>query len=265
MSIIASKQVYHINSRTRVSGSNEDFYYKIPLPAQNSFNRVCVLEISIPKSYYLIQEGQNSFEIHENGILVKTITIPPGNYNLRSLMSFLNNDFPADYTVGFPDSRIEADTGKFIFSCPIGVASSFVFTSSLHEVLGFEENSTNYFVDDLLQSTNVVNLNRETTLFLHSDMADNNSDDILIDVFSSGNPNFSTISRTVQNIEAYSRKLTHNTSNIYHFRLTDEDGQTIGLNGQHMLITLLVYEENPVYRMVNGMIKYSLLNSKTLT
>lgn len=241
---------------------NEDFSYKIPLPPQNNFNRVCVLEVSIPKSYYLIQNGFNTFEIHENGILAYTITIPEGNYNLRSLMSFLNNDLPADYSIGFPDSRIESDDGKFIFSCPTGVAASFVFTSNLHEVLGFEENSTNYFIDDLLQSSNVINLNRETTLFIHSDMSDNGSDDVLIDVFSSGNPNYSTISRTVQNVEAYSRVLTHNTSNIYHFRLTDEDGRTVRLNGQHMLITLLVYQEQPIYRMLNGMIKYSLLKER---
>lgn len=40
-------------------------------------------KVCIPKSYYLVQSPHNTFTLQEEGINT-TMTLPPGNYNLKS-------------------------------------------------------------------------------------------------------------------------------------------------------------------------------------
>ena len=252
--MIASKKIFHINSSNRLHGTSSDFDIKIDLPKNNEFNRVCVMDISIPKSYYMVSQGSNTFEIENN-----VISVPPGNYSRKSFQTTLNLLLPEGYTVSYNNTNLEPDIGKFLFSGISETNLSFPSTSRLYELMGFGRESINRFIEGQLISTNVCNLQQESTLFLHSNLGSNDDNDILLEVFSMANPAFSTISLQVSDIEAHSRVLTTRNNNNYRFSLQDENGYPIDLNGLNYVFTLLVYQQEPVYRMIRGLIKYNLL------
>tara|TARA_R110000772_G_scaffold4999_2_gene17734 strand:+ start:477 stop:1310 length:834 start_codon:yes stop_codon:yes gene_type:complete len=269
--MIKSQQIVHINSAFRTSGTDSDFEIKIPLKKNNKFTHVAVLSCSIPKSYYLIPLGENTFIIEENGVQT-TVTIPPGNYSITSFIYVLNNLFTgglSHYSVSFPDSKTEAQTGKMKFSHvnAQGHTSCFIFQNDhLSEVMGFRRGSTNEFVHvgntSTLISTNVCNFQKESTLFLHSDLASNGGeDDILLELFASGNPDLSNINfENRGNLEEHSKVLKNGLSNSFRFHLSDEYREGIELNGINMLITLCFYEKESINRLMTGFIKFVTLH-----
>ena len=59
------KKVVYVNSRERLSGDNSDFSYKINFPDENKYTKVSLIDISIPKSYYMVNNGKNQFTRNE--------------------------------------------------------------------------------------------------------------------------------------------------------------------------------------------------------
>jgi len=266
MSLIKSQQIVHINSAFRSAGTDSRFDISIPLKKNNSFTHVAVLSASIPKSYYLIGQNENTFIIRENAVDY-TITLPVGNYTITSLIYVLNNLFTGDtshYTVSFPDGKTSPQTGKLTFTHNnTHHSSALVFENDhLAEVLGFARGSTNPFIisgnTSTLVSHNVCNFQKESTIFLHSSCCSNGGeDDILLELFASGNPDLSNINfESSGNLEEHSKILKDSQSNNYSFYLTDEFGQGINLNGINMLITLCFYEKNQISSLTTGFIKY---------
>tara|TARA_R110000868_G_scaffold230985_2_gene484276 strand:- start:472 stop:1350 length:879 start_codon:yes stop_codon:yes gene_type:complete len=266
MSLIRNQQIVHINSAFRTLGTDSRFDINIPLQKNNNFTHIAVLSASIPKSYYLIAEGENSFIIRENTVDY-TITLPVGNYTITSLIYTLNVLFTGDtshYSVTFPDGKTSAQTGKMTFSHNnVHHDSAFIFNNNhLPEVLGFVRGSTNDFITSgntsKLTSTNVCNFQRESTIFLHSSCCSNGGqDDILLELFASGNPDLSNINfESSGNLEPHSKILKDSQSNNYSFYITDEYRDDIFLNGVNMLITLCFYEKNKISALTTGFIKY---------
>ena len=269
MSLIKSQQIIHINSAFRNSGTDSDFTYTIPIKPDNEFTHCAVISVSIPKSYYLIPDGENTFIVRENDDPQndEIVTIPPGNYNITSFIYVLNNLFTGSlshYSVSFPDSKTEAQTGKMTFSHNNAHhSSSFIFQNNhLPEVMGFARGSTNNFTlhnnTSTLVSTNVCNFQRESTIFLHSDIGSNGGqDDILLELFASGNADLSNINfENNGNLEEHSKLLTNNLTNNVRFSLSDEFRSGIELNGINMLITLCFYQKEDINRLLTGFIKY---------
>lgn len=77
-----SQRIYYVNTQFKKSGSNQDFTYQFQIPQAEEYDRVVVLNASIPNTFYLIQENINTFTLRENGVDV-AITIPPGNYSAK--------------------------------------------------------------------------------------------------------------------------------------------------------------------------------------
>ena len=69
----------YVNSRNRLDGTDSDFSYNVKFPPGLDVDHVTVLNALIPKSYYLIQLGHNTFDLQEGNSIV-TIPIPVGNY-----------------------------------------------------------------------------------------------------------------------------------------------------------------------------------------
>lgn len=268
MSLIKSQQIIHINSKFRESGTDDSFTTRINLKKNNNFDHVAVLSCSIPKSYYLVPLGENTFVNRENGN-DNIITIPEGNYSITSFLYVLNNTIftgmLSQYSATFPDSK-QPQTGKLTFTNTNNTASTFIFENNhLPEIFGFERGSSNTFTigqnSSSLVSKNVCNFNKESTLFLRSDLCSNGGeDDILLELFCSSNPDYSTINfDNSGNLEEHSKKLVGGLSNIFNFTLTDEYGSRINLNGINMLITLCFYEKNNIDNLITGYIKYKTL------
>jgi len=112
----------YINSRDRISGTDENFSYNIQFPEGFDFTHVVCLNALIPKSYYLIQSGgvENIFYLQEN-LTTVTISVPIGSYLLSAFKTvigtLLTNASPngLTYTLSYP-SLAGADTGKWTYT-----------------------------------------------------------------------------------------------------------------------------------------------------
>jgi len=265
MSLIGEKKIFYINSRRRSGGTDSDFHYVLDLPPKYSYDRVCVLQMMIPKSYYAIASGSNTFILEENGVQF-TVTIDEGSYSRKSfqtrLQTLLNNAGNYTYSISYPTTSSNADTAKYTFTVSNngGVQPKFIFSdNNVADAMGFARSSTNTFSGDSLTSSYVINLQKENTLFLHSDICSNSTDNVLQEVFAaSGDPSFSNIHYECIDVEAYSKELTSNTTNSYRFYLSDEDGNKIDLQGQNMVITLLLYKKNTIYDMIKKFLKLNI-------
>jgi len=86
----------------------------------------------------------------------------------------------------------------------------------------------------------------------------NGNDNILQEIYTSGDPNFSSIVFQNNNLEATCKELTTNKNNIYQFWLTNEDNEEMKLNGQNVVLSLVLFRRNNIYDMIKGFIKYLL-------
>jgi hypothetical protein len=257
-------QIYYINSYNRLSGTNSNFSYLLPNINEGA-NRVVVLSASIPKSYYLIQSPYNTFQVIENGITY-LITVPPGNYNRKSLVivvqALLNNELEYTYAITYPSVNSQADDGKYTYTVSnnLGDQPIFLFNTindDLHEALGFNADSSNYFVENQLKSSNVIKLSLEDSIFLHSDLCQNTAgNNILQTVFTTANPTFSSILFENKSPGFNNKSLTTNRNNVYNFYLTDENNTPLDLNGQNFVISICIYRERDIYSLLKSFFSY---------
>ena len=265
MSLISHKKIYYINFLNRVSGTDSNFNYIIPYYVEDDFDYVAVLQCTVPKTFYLVQANLNTFTLTE-GTFNATITIPVGNYTRRAIQNTIQSLLNAassgiTYTVNWPGVNV-ADTGKFTFTCTNfgGIQPILTFNSVIAEVIGFDDNSVNQFSNFTLVSTNVINLQLNSILYLHSDICTNSgNDDILQEIFTAaGNATYANIHFENYDLEAYSKPLVSKAKTLYYFFLTDVEGNEINLNGINMDITLILYKKNDIDNWQRNFIKYQL-------
>jgi hypothetical protein len=174
------------------------------------------------------------------------LTFPAGNYSRTSLGEMMISLFNAAIApaVLVITTSSPFDDGKYYFHVN-GTANppQFIFdTTSMWEQIGFDPGSTNVFDGGFnLVAPNVMNLQHEATLFIHSDIcqAQNN---ILAAVYTQATPTYAYITYQVGDVQGFSLPLSSNNNNVYHFQLTSERGEAINLNGVNMLLTLFLYE-----------------------
>ena len=264
---ISSKQIFYIDSAQRIpttGSSTSNFSYKFNIDPNTNFDRVVVLDLSIPTSYYLVQSGQNTFILEEMGVQV-VITVSVGNYSRSAfgstITTLLNTNSPNawTYNISKSNSITGPETGKFHYSVT-GNSSQpiFIFGSYLYEQFGLNANSTNTFSSNVLDSTNVVSFSKETTLYLHSDICQSNSDNILQQVYSSGEVDYSFIHFANTNPYEYSKPL-NTSSDTFTFYLTDESDNLIDLNGINMNMTILMYKESIINNLLEKFITLKVL------
>ncbi|GAM27969.1 hypothetical protein SAMD00019534_111450 [Acytostelium subglobosum LB1] len=137
---------------------------------------------------------------------------------------------------------------------------SLIFNDAdLFHHLGFNQDSINRFDGGELTSTNVIDLQIENILYIHSDLCSNGSDDVLQEVCTAGVPDFAYVNWTNHNLEAYSKQLVSKTKKTFYIYLTDKDGVEIFLNGVDMNLTLILYRRNDIYELTRGYINYLLV------
>ena len=201
MSFVTNYHYVYVNSRDRLAGTDENFTYLINFPTGFDFTHVVVLNILIPKSYYLIQAGQleNIFQLSENGVMV-TIAVPIGSYLLNAFKKTVGALLTAaspnglTYTLTYPNLN-GPDTGKWTYHQTNGaIQSSIICNQHLYEPLGFLGGSTNNFIGQDLISSCVIKLQSEDRILLHSNIAANpTNDDVLISINSTTSINYSSI------------------------------------------------------------------------
>jgi hypothetical protein len=273
MSYYTQKQLFYIDSHKRTNGSDSKFSYILDVDPNVDFTDVVLLSASIPLSYYIVDNNNNTFTITENlgaGDLVRILTLPIGNYNrisfARVLTSVLNdNSNTYIYTISYENINREQDTGKYYFLWSNSNISAeepiFAFSHNrMYEICGFNANSSNTFSSNALVSTNRTNFRPESTLNIHSNICQNRNNNILQNIISSGDSNYTYIVFHNLHPDEYSKEFVQTKSNTYDFELTDEDYNPIDLNGLNFTACLLLFKRNiNITELIKGFIKLKTL------
>lgn len=260
MSGIQTSRIYYINSQNRISGSDSNFSYLIPIDDQ--YTHVCVLQASIPMSFYLVRNGYNTFILNEKGTDI-LVTIPEGNYNYNNFMTTFKNALNnASLNHWSYDITFNNQTAKYTYNVTNNDAQpSFQFNNHLSQQSGFQEGTLYTFSNNILESVNVLNFIPESTIFIQSDIVLNQDKSILQEIYSNNTIPLSNIVYNLStNVQTYAKKLKTNASNIFHFSINDEKANELYLNGQAVLITLLLYKEDITGDMIKKYIKYRLMD-----
>lgn len=207
-----NKMIFYINSNDRESGTHGNFTIRLNYPPGVDFDRAVILDASIKRSWYLIEEGKNTFTLIENNIEVP-IAIPEGNYSFTSfryvLENLLNTYSPHhwSYNIAIPNTATGPSTAKYTYTCT-GGNPAFKFDNYIYEQMGFLKSSVNYFVDGELISVNPVYFNRDV-IHIHCDMIGDDKSNILQTLSAKGS-DFSSINYQCTDIDANSKKVVKN-------------------------------------------------------
>jgi hypothetical protein len=253
----SSPVVISFNSKDRISGTNNSFVSAPIDIGINKFDSVCLVSASIPKSFYNMPSGYNTFSLRE--ITTRTITIPVGNYNKNNLITVLatqlNTGAPVGwiYTVSYP-ANTGADTFKLTFAVTGngGTQPRFTFqtTTSPFRQLGFDEGSVNDFVANSLVSTNAINLSYILRAFIKSNICRNAQDGILEELLNIGSfPSLSVMYYQQFNFDMNTREYNSDFTNSWQFTLVDGFDQIIELNGISWAFSLVFYQRNNTHEL----------------
>ena len=59
--------IFYIDSQHNTSGTSGQFSVSFNMPPNNFYNRIVVMQVSIPKSFYLIRSPNNTIQLYEPG------------------------------------------------------------------------------------------------------------------------------------------------------------------------------------------------------
>lgn len=250
--------VFIIDSNHRINGDESDFTFMLDIPKDRKYDNVVVLGASIPKSFYIVSENHNEFDLEEDGLLT-TIRMPLGNYSIDVFMDILKPILDAGsialghnyvYTISTPeDGSIlnSPSTGKLTFSVSNngGIQPSIICNSThdIYQQLGFRINSVNTFIADTITSSTVVRFQKNKIVYIKSDIV-NQKDGILQEVYSHNTTDYSYIIYQCTNVELNSRKINNHSNNTYKFTLVDNDDLIVNLNGINIVFTICLYKKN---------------------
>ena len=252
MSIIHGEPlIYYINSdnRTNTNDISSAFSIKIEMPVNHNYDHMCLLNASIPKSYYMIEKGYNTFYIQELGISY-LVSLNIGNYSkniwlveiARALNAATSHNVLWVYTVSF-----NTIIGKIIYSVSGNTGQPSIITSdNLYEQLGLNKNSLTTFTSNTLTSTNVMKLQLEDCLKIVCDGVSSsiaNNSGILQDVLVN-TQDYSAITFQQYSIDLNSRRLQPTKNNVFRFSICNENLRVIDLNGLNVNYTVLFYKKD---------------------
>jgi len=251
-------QIVSFNSKDRISGINSSFQSTPVDLGLNKYDSVSLMTASIPKSYYNVPSGYNTFTLTEKGVDT-TITIPVGSYNKINLASVLSTLLTAGsvtlgnnwtYIVSNPSPTV-ADTFKFTFTVSNNGAFQPTITmtsTSPFRQLGFEQSTSYPFVANVLVSVNAINLAYVLRMFIKSTICDTATNGVLAEILSVGSfaPQ-SVIFYQEFNIDLNTRAFNATNINSWEFSIVDSYGQLIDFLGIPWAFTLVFYKRNDTH------------------
>ena len=240
-----------VESTLRLSGSTADFVYRIPALLSGGYDRVCLEQAHIPKSWYLCPAG-NSFVFIEDGVET-VLSFPVGNYSLSVFLATVKTMITsarASYTSAFPGAR-EPQTGRLTFAgsytlMPGEPAYGFRFgRGNIGPMFGFSPGTAVMAEHGILQSTSVIQLSSNPVLMLRSNLV---SGEVIHPITGAGDvDDFGWISYTWSGDASLTSKvLAHTGQDTFRFWLTDAsaDSNLIDLNGLPLTLVLVFYRHD---------------------
>lgn len=279
MSVYKNRQPFTIDSKDRITGTDASFTYRLEIFEPEKITHVVLTQASIPRSFYNVQSTFNSFQLYSLDLPgpsnTVTLSLTPANYTrttLRKVLQTTLNDAANTYGLGYTfaitvDASTIGDRGKYIFtlsSTPANLPEiRFDAGPNLHEIMGFDLSANYPFTTDAngtsLTSVNVTNLQSESTLFIRSNICQNDNDNILQSIYTTQTPGFGAIGYLCPDVLAYSRRFSKANSNIYNFEITDEDGVIIEMNGLNIIFDIILYTYDDTNELLKSFMKSVLL------
>ena len=239
-------QIFHVDShKHRTSGTGDNFIADINVDqaagADPGKLKVVILSATIPRSYYLIVAGRNTFTIRENNVNNVLITVPPGNYNVNDFKAVVLPLMNAgtmtgyQYTIDYLPRQ-----AAYVLSCstPGSVAALLLPDqkgSGIHEQWGFDAGSTTPLP---CTSKNTVDFESHTALHLRSDIVKNDGN-VLQEIYGTQAAIFSSVVYQCPQIDERAQPMARTTGR-FRFWLTDTDGDYIDLRGHAISFALMV-------------------------
>lgn len=253
---VMQNRIFYINSENRITGTSSNFSYQLEIPKDQKYDSCCVLAMTIPRSYYLIRDGQNSCTLTIDGTSYP-FTVPPGNYTVVTFQPVLLGLLNA-FGVGTFSMAMSSITGKYTYTYS-GTGSVVSFTladpSRLGHQLGFPEVGTFTFIAGSLVSSNVLDFISTSTLFLHSDMVMDQTS-ILQEVYADNTVAFNNLVYNCRDSNMYSKSMQNTQSGVFNFSLCDEHNLEVDLNGQDICVTLLMYKKENLTGLLSRMFNH---------
>lgn len=270
-----SKYMVYIESNQRLSGSSHDFLIIYETPSNTEFDSMCCISASIPKSFYMVDSGFNTFQISEDGgSTFVTITAPVGNYNVNSFITTMVGlmkppNTTNTYTITYPNALTSADTGKFTFATTGVLANQpifrFINKFGFNVQMGFGISNTNpsqntdyTFTANSLTSTNVINMQPSKEIYISCDSVNDGFSNILQNIPNDNVPSMGVATYFQNSVEANSKPYTKGKDNIFRFRIIDEYLDDINLNGLDWTGQFLLYKKqtliNRLKTFISGLV-----------
>jgi hypothetical protein len=239
-----------VDSSKRYQGTISNFHIDLQLPLHSSeFNKIAVIGISIPKSFYDIDDDITGLTLTENTTTIN-VNIPAGFYNSTTLKNALSlaltTNSPNNFTYTVTYSSV---TNKFTFTCSDTVTPLELgfpeFPGSLYQQCGFLINDVVSFTAGVLTSTHSIAIPKINRLFIKSDACNTSIDQILQEVYVTGiYPSLSYIFWESPNLDLYSKDFTLSTNNTYNFQIVDKNGQEVEFNNQEVIFSICLYKKD---------------------
>ncbi len=266
---VPRRRWFYITSNTQLSSVNSTFSFEINMPDNQEFDRLVLTQALIPLSFYVIGAGQNTFILNENGVDIP-VTVPPGNYSSVNFPAVIGPLLTAasqngiTYTVTYPNSATEAQTGKFTYTA-LNTIIPIYFTFPLDDDLairfGFDRGETEYFSasgpNEVLVSPNVVDFTAENSIYIHSSLVqDEAGQDILQEIYVGNTAPNTNITWLCPDLLGYSKRLSPSKSRLATFSFTDEFNNPIYFEGLDVVLTIMVYKDPTPWTLLENYIKY---------
>lgn len=257
MAIIRNRLFINIDSGNQLSDTVNSFRADFSgISLEKSYNRVVLTKASVPVSYYVIQNGSNTFTLTENATSV-LISIDPGNYNANSfaikVSQLLSTFSPGHYSykMTFPNNFTQNNTGKYTYEVNtiVPTISITLGNTTLAEQFGFERNTTHTFTklvsSSILISDVILKFVPEDTLYIHSDLVDNEFDNVLDSIFFDNSSVFGITAYQCTDIYGFSKRLVKSVNRSPLFTITDESGGPIFFNKLNVCFQIMLWYEDP--------------------
>lgn len=199
---------------------------------------IMILHAQIPGAYYNINAANDKL-VYTISSTTQTIYFKHSNYNITSLIAHIKTLIEADFNITYSTASNKLTITNNLFDF------SFEPESTCFELLGFSHKKHSS-ISTILVSDNVVNLFTIRTLQILSH-------NFILNNIDSYNPNNCSIIASIPVNSSYNGIISYtNNHNVYseinntrnltnlNIRITDQDSNTIDLNGSHWSLTMMI-------------------------
>ena len=254
--------LHHISSALLESGDVNSFKQTIKIPANH--DRIALVSACIPKSFYLVQAGYNTFQLDSSNIVV-----PIGNYTMNEFLEIVNG-IVAPAWFGF--SRL---TGKMTLYDQVHTTLSFPEHSSMLNIMGFQHKQLSYqIIDGMITSTRVCCFEPISSVYICSDLISDPCGkyaNMLYPIFIQGvgefefvvfqNPSVQDCAKTLALPKSDSDTLNSITCSWF---LLDEHGRSLELNSIDWTIIIKTWQHEPIYKLFRNFVNFQVAKEQAL-